>query len=191
MKSDQQKSPTLTLALRDALWDSLAENPNDLDTLQLWLSRHGAAEGSETAKRALALVASLPQAWLAKIWTTRDLLARQRLNDAMAIYRDVLSRHIHEPLVIQEISGHLGEAGYYEEAVHLLLPRYVPSVHGPLAGLNLLHACEDAGDDDAGRLLAEKMLAAGFPGFRPLLWSFRERFGGRAPGDSADDCGRN
>jgi hypothetical protein len=167
-------SAGLSPQLHRALWDSLLKNPNDVDTLHLWLKRQGAFEASPDSHRALKAVAAIPGAWLARIWTTRAMLAANRLDEAMALYRDVLASNPNEGLIVQEISGHLGEAGYYDEALHLLLPVYKPKIHGPTAGLNLLHACEDAGDIESGRALAHRMLAA-FPMLRPLLWGFIDR----------------
>jgi len=96
-------------------------------------------------------------------------------NAALAIYKSVLEIAT-EPAAIQEISGHLGAAGFYQEALDLLLPRFVPERDGPTAALNLLHCCEDAGDFDAGLQLVQQLKPLDWPCFGPLLESFESIF---------------
>jgi tetratricopeptide (TPR) repeat protein len=171
-----QENTHFTPALKEALWESLVNEPNDPDLLRLWLFRHQDAWGDAAAVQALAAVARTPNAWLARIWTTREMLAQGRLNEAMAIYESVLALVPNSELAMQEISGHLGEAGYYDEALHLLLQRYVPRQHGALTALNLLNCCLDAGDHRAGRQLLNRLLMENWPGFESVLMRFSPLF---------------
>ena len=117
------------------------------------------------ARAALQRAADLPDSWLAKIWLTRPLLLEEgRWEDSLALYREVLRLAPRKSLAVQEIAGHLGEAGYFRQAIDLLVPIYCPADHGPWAGFNLFNACEDAKDLDAAQEVLTRMLAVDWPG---------------------------
>jgi len=142
---------------RKNLWQALLSDPNDLRILTQWMEDHERNEGERGALEAVNKAAALPGSWLAAIWTTRALLSEGKLNEAMDIYRKVLTLAPAKSLAVQEISGHLGEAGYYEEALDLLLLIYAPRDHGAYTGFNLFNACEDCGDLDAAQEVLDRM----------------------------------
>jgi len=142
---------------RENLWRALLSDPNDFNSLTQWIEDHERHDEDPGAADALRKAATLPGSWLASIWTTRALLAQGQLAAAMAIYREALNTASPKSLVMQEISGHLGEAGYYREAIELLLPRYDPRDHGAFAGFNLFNACEDICDLESARIVLDRM----------------------------------
>ncbi len=152
--------PSTTL---ETLWQALVTDPNDLNRLTSWIQQNERLSGDLGAKLALERAASLPSSWLAKIWLTRALLAEDKLDEAMGLYREALCLAPRKSLAVQEISGHLGEAGYYREAIDFLLPIYSPENHGPYAGFNLFNACEDIRDWDAAQEVLDRMGSATWP----------------------------
>jgi hypothetical protein len=164
--------------LAEGLWESLVRNPNDLEVLRLWVRCREETQGNSGALQALREAAALPRAWLASIWSTRELLAQRKLSTAMAVYRETLDWVPESSLAMQEISGHLGEAGYYQEAIDLLLHRYDPELHGPVVAFNLLNLCEDASDDVAGRRLVHRLRRMDWPQFQRFLDKYEIVFDG-------------
>jgi tetratricopeptide (TPR) repeat protein len=150
-------SNTTTL---DSLWTAVEADPNDVDRLQRWIVENDKRLGLLASRAALKRAADLPGSWLAKIWLTRPMLLDEgRLKESLDLYREALRLAPRKSLAVQEISGHLGEAGYFQEAVDFLLPLYSPTDHGPWAGLNLFNLCEDARDLDSAQEVLNRMKA--------------------------------
>jgi tetratricopeptide (TPR) repeat protein len=148
---------TTTITL-NSLWTLVLDDPNDIQRLQKWITVNESLSGRSGARDALKRAACLDASWLAKIWFTRLLLLEDhRLEESLELYRKALRLAPRRSLAVQEIAGHLGEAGYFREAVDLLLPIYSPDDHGPWAGFNLFNACEDAGDLDAAQVVLDRM----------------------------------
>ena len=152
--------PSTTL---DALWQALVADPNDLHRLTSWIQQHERLSGDPGARFALERAAGLPTSWLAKIWLTKPLLEAGQVDESMRLYQEALRLAPRKSLAVQEISGHLGEAGYFREAIDLLLPIYSPDDHGPWAGFNLFNACEDARDPGSAQEVLNRMKKAAWP----------------------------
>ena len=164
----------------NTLWERLRRTPNDHELLTLWVKQREAAGGDQGALQALREAAALSGSWLAKIWSTREMLAKGDLKSALEIYCVVLKGTDNDSLAMQEMSGHLGEAGYYHEAIEWLLPVYSPHRHGLFAGLNLLNCCQDAQDFDSGLDLVHRMRGVHWPGFEVVLEKYEFIFLGRS-----------
>ena len=156
---------TLNPTMLETLWLSVTADPNDVNRLQSWIKMSEKLLGESGGRDALKRAAGLPDSWLAKIWITRLLLLGEgRLKDSLDLYREALRLAPRKSLAVQEIAGHLGEAGHFREAIDLLLPIYAPDDHGPWAGFNLFNACEDAQDLDSAQEVLNRMRAADWPG---------------------------
>ncbi len=147
-------SNTMTL---ETHWKTLVEDPNNMDVLQTWIERHQKMVGDLKTRQALERVAKLSDSWLAKIWLTRYLLAEGKLEDSIHLYKEVLQLAPRKSVAVQEMTGHLGEAGYYEVSLDLLLPIYVPADHGPYAGFNLFNAAQDSRNWGAAQNVLDRM----------------------------------
>jgi len=154
---------TSTSTTLQTLWETLAVDPNEVSLLQSWIEQNEKFFGEPGARAALRRAADLPESWLAKIWTTRLLLEEGRLEDSLDLYREALRLAPKKSVAVQEIAGHLGQAGYFREAIDLLLPIYSPEDHGPWAGFNLFNTCEDADDLDSAQDVLNRMKAAHWP----------------------------
>ena len=155
---------TFNATTLETLWKAVVADPNDVGRLQVWVEKNQELFTRSGGRDALVRAADLPGSWLAKIWLTRVLLLDEdRLEDSMDLYREALRLAPRKSLAVQEIVGHLGEAGYFREAIDLLLPIYAPEDHGPWAGFNLFNACEDAHDLDSAQEVLNRMKAARWP----------------------------
>ena len=148
----------------ETLWETLTVDPNEVNLLQDWIEKSETFFGEPGARAALRRAADLPDCWLAKIWITRRMLLEEaRLEDSLDLYREVLRLAPKKSVAVQEIAGLLGEAGYFREAIDLLLPIYSPEDHGPWAGFNLFNACEDDHDLNSAQDVLNRMKAAHWP----------------------------
>jgi len=163
-------------ALRKTLRQALLLDPNEPSILDWWYTFHKDTSGEARAEKALREVAEERGSWLAEVWLSLTLLQDRKIDEAIAIYRRILGTAAHQGLALQEISGHLGQAGYYQEALDLVFPLYDPALHGPLTGLNLLKVCGDAGAIELGQKLIERMLQQDWPHIRATLLKSRDGF---------------
>ncbi len=147
----------------DALWAHLIEEPNDYERLRKWIDANEKAFGENGAQAALRRAAERPDSWLAMIWMTRPMLEDGKIEESIELYRAALELAPRKSLAVQEISGHLGEAGYYWESIDLLLPIYSAENHGPWAGFNLFNACEDVHHLDGAQEVLNRMKKADWP----------------------------
>jgi hypothetical protein len=165
-----------------ALSQGLLLDPNEPAFLDWWYQFHKETLNETQAEKALFEMAKVRGSWLAEIWLSRALLEDRKIAEVLSIYHRLLNTAGNESLALQEISGHLGETGYFQEALDLMYPLYEPDRHGPLTGLNLLQACVDAGAVELGRKLVERMLQQDWPHLRAVLAKFRDGFY-RSPDD--------
>lgn len=168
--------------VKESLWNALVANPNDADQLTLWVNWNQTRFGPLGGKPALQRAADLPESWLAKIWLTKPLLLEEgQLNNSMQLYKEALRLAPRKSLAVQEISGHLGEVGYFREAIELLLPIYSAEDHGPWAGFNLYNSCLDAGDLASAQEILNRMKKAHWaevPGantLQKIVWLRQEK----------------
>jgi tetratricopeptide (TPR) repeat protein len=147
----------------EMLWQALMASPNDIDRMTSWVKHEEHLAGAQGAKNALERAAMLSGCWLGKIWLTRFLLHEGLLDESLKLYQEALQCAPRKSFAVQEIGGHLGEAGYYQEIVDLLLPIYSPDDHGPWAGFNLLNACEDSRDFESAQEVLHRMKNARWP----------------------------
>jgi tetratricopeptide (TPR) repeat protein len=130
------------------LWKSLRADPNHLLHATQWINTHRKRGGPAAVDKAFAQLASLPNSWLATLWSQSETLEAGKVEEALAVFREVLSRSNGAPTALAVISGELGVNGFPEELVQLIAPLYDPTSGDLVTGLNLLKAYLDLGDTD-------------------------------------------
>src|SRR5579875_331709 len=129
------------------LWRALEADPNDENAVGLYAARSREREGDFGWQTALERAATLPGAWLPLMFLGRSALDGRNRSLAVALYKQALER-AGQPapvLLLQGISGDLGQFGLAEDAIRLVRPAFHPEVHGLIVGNNLMRAMVDSG----------------------------------------------
>ncbi len=129
------------------LWRALEANPNDDGAVGLYAARSREREGDFGWQSALERAATLPGAWLPLLWLGRSALDARNRTLAVGLFKQALERggQPAPTLLLQSISGDLGQFGLLEDALRLVRPAYDPELHGLAVGNNLLRATLDSG----------------------------------------------
>lgn len=154
-----------------ALWHGLEVDPNQDNAVVWYEARHRASGGEVAGQDALRRIAALPASWRAQIWLARAALQAQHLDQALALYRESLSRAGYPPPtdLLMQVSGDLGNAGHLHEILLLVEPHFAPEVHGLQVGNNLLKANFDLGKIDAVRRILDQLYAFQRPDWKETL----------------------
>jgi len=126
----------------DTLWHALEVDPNQDNGLAWYEALQRERFGEEAGLEALRRIAVLPGSWRAQVWLARAALKSRNLEQALAYYRESLSRSGNDiPAdLLMQISGDLGNHGYLAELLELSEPHFVPELHGLQVGNNLIKA---------------------------------------------------
>lgn len=129
------------------LWRAIEANPNDEAAVGLYAARSREREGDFGWQSSLERVATLPGAWLPLLWLGRSALEARNRTLAVGLYKQAIesSGRPAPTLLLQSVSGDLGQFGLLEDALRLVRPAYDPEVHGIAVGNNLLRATLDSG----------------------------------------------
>jgi tetratricopeptide (TPR) repeat protein len=161
------------------LREALDHNPNHANALAWWLALAEERGGKATYTAALDEVAARPGAFRPQLHLARHRLQSGQRAEALALYEHVLAFAAHEPSVLLEISGDLGNAGAVEELVRLVAPRYDVDRDGPYPGLNLALAFEQLGRAGDARAMVEKLQQLGFAPLAEPLAALAKALEGR------------
>lgn len=134
----------------ETLWKALTVDPNQDNGLEWWGAIHHERGGETAFVEAMEQAAGIEDSWRPQLWLARKHLEGGNLAAAMAVYQQVLPLASTHGDALMMISGDLGNNGYVRHAVELVRPVYQPERHGPMAGLNLIQACIDIRDREAG-----------------------------------------
>ena len=104
-------------------------------------------------------IAKEPKSWRAQLWIARDFLEHEDAQSALQIYKQILGSADVTEDGIMMMSGDLGNNGYIEEIIELLLPVFDVERHGRKAGLNLVQACIESHRKDEGIQICDALLA--------------------------------
>lgn len=131
----------------ETLWRALEANPNDDGAVGLYAARSREREGDFGWQSALERAATLPGAWLPLLWLGRSALDARNRTLAVGLYKQAIERagRPAPSLLLQGVSGDLGQFGLLEDALRLVRPAYDPELHGLAVGNNLLRATLDSG----------------------------------------------
>lgn len=142
---------------REILLDGLKLDPNQENAVSWWGAIFYEAGGKIGQYEAMKDIASIKGSWRPQIYIAHYHLEQGELDEAIALYRDVLSTAPNEPQAMMMISGDLGTSGYTQEMISIIKPLYNPTIHGPYAGINLLQAFLESEDYKNGQQLLAKL----------------------------------
>lgn len=143
------------------LWHALEVDPNQDNGFSWYAAIHRERGGEAAGVEAMRRVAALPGSWRAQLWLARDALQSRRLDEALALYRECLSRTV-KPVpgdLLMQMSGDLGNQGHLPELLNLAGPHFDALTHGLQVGNNLIKAHLDLGQLDAARWILDQLYA--------------------------------
>lgn len=153
------------------LWRALEANPNDEGAVGLYAARSREREGDFGWQSALERAATLPGAWLPLLWLGRSALDGRNRSLGVALYKQALERAGSPAplLLLQGISGDLGQFGLLEDAIRLVGPAFDPEMHGLVVGNNLIKATLDSGNSQEALNLVRDLARLNRPDFAEPL----------------------
>lgn len=140
---------------------ALGLDANQPEGLQWYCSIIREKSGEPAALEALRQIAGVPGSWRPQLWLARDALGRKELAEALAIYREAISRAgAPAPVdLLVQMTGDLGSTGHPAELLELAGPLFNVKAHGLVAADNLLRACIDVAAFNAFRGLLDLLYA--------------------------------
>ena len=153
------------------LWRALEANPNDDGAVSLYAARGREREGDFGWQAALERAATLPGAWLPLMFLGRSALEGRNRSLAVALYKQALER-AGQPspvLLLQGVSGDLGQFGLVDDLLRLVRPNFNPDLHGLAVGSNLLRATLDSGQSAEALALVRDLARLNRPDFAEPL----------------------
>ncbi|WP_440029888.1 tetratricopeptide repeat protein [Chromobacterium amazonense] len=160
----------------EILWQAVQADPNLENGMLWWASIQRERGGEAGYLQALRRAAALPGSWRAKLWLARHHLERKEIEAAHALYAEVLAGGLYDGSSLMMISGDLGNNDQIPLIFELIGPIYDEQKHDPLAGLNLLKACQELGKVDEGEALLTRMYALSLAPFKRHLDQFAQAF---------------
>ena len=160
------------IAASDAmLWRSIEADPNGENALGWFGSLEQERSGQKGFVAAMERAAALPTAWLPQVWLARVALDSNDAETALGLYAEALKR-AGKPapgLLLQSMSGDLGNKGLLQDALRLTRPAYDARLHGLPVGNNLIKASLDAGALDDAKAYIEELQRLGRPDWAGTL----------------------
>ncbi|WP_293764831.1 hypothetical protein [uncultured Aquitalea sp.] len=160
----------------ETLWRAIQADPNMDNGLLWWVAIQRERGGEAGYLQALHTAAALPGSWRAKLWLARHHIEHKEVEAARALYVEVLAGGLYDGNSLMMISGDLGNNGQVQLILELIGPIFDEHKHDPMAGLNLLRACQELGNADEGEALLNRMYALGLVPFKQHLDQFAQAF---------------
>ncbi|GJJ05330.1 hypothetical protein RugamoR64_58680 [Duganella rhizosphaerae] len=160
----------------ETLWRAVQADPNQENGLMWWASIQKERDGEAGYLQALQTAAALPGSWRAQLWLARHHLEKEEFPAARALYAAVLNGGRFDGNALMMMSGDMGNSGQLPLMLELVGPAYDEHQHDPMAGINLLRACQELGRVDEGEALLGRMYALGFPPIKQHLDQFAEAY---------------
>lgn len=160
----------------EVLWQAVQADPNQDNGLLWWAAIQQERDGEAGYLQALRTAATLPRSWRAQLWLARHHLEHGEVDQARALYAEVLAGGQYDGSTLMMISGDLGNNGQVPLILELVGPAFDEKKHDPMAGLNLLRACQHLGRVDEGEALLGRMYALGFVPIKQHLDQFAQAF---------------
>ncbi len=153
------------------LWRALEANPNDDGAVGLYAARGREREGDFGWQAALERAATLPNAWLPLMFLGRSALDARNRSLAVALYKQAIERagQPSPALLLQGVSGDLGQFGLVEDLLRLVRPNFNAELHGLAVGSNLLRATLDSGQSPEALALVRDLAKLNRPDFAEPL----------------------
>lgn len=160
----------------ETLWQAVQADPNQDNGLLWWATIQRDRDGEPGYLQALRTAAALPRSWRAQLWLARHHLEHGEIDEARALYAEVLAGGQYDSGTLMMISGDLGNNGQVPLILELVGPAFDEKRHDPVAGLNLLRACQHLGKVDEGEALLGRMYALGHTPIKQHLDQFAQTF---------------
>lgn len=160
----------------EVLWQAVQADPNQDNGLLWWAAIQQERDGEAGYLQALRTAAALPGSWRAQLWLARHHLEHGEVEQARTLYAEVLAGGQYDSSTLMMISGDLGNNGQVPLILELVGPAFDEKKHEPMAGLNLLRACQHLGKVDEGEALLSRMYALGFAPIKLHLDQFAQAF---------------
>jgi tetratricopeptide (TPR) repeat protein len=141
------------------LWRALEANPNEDGAVTLYAARSREREGEFGWQAALERAATLPGAWLALMLLGRSALEGRNRSLAVALYKQAIERagQPSPTLLLQGVSGDLGQFGLVDDLLRLVRPNFSPELHGLAVGGNLMRALLDSNESAEALALVREL----------------------------------
>lgn len=160
----------------ELLWAGVRRDPNLENGLAWWLAIQRERDGEEGYLYGLARASMLEGAWRPQLWLARAQLAAGAVEEAVALYRNVLGTEGYESSALMGISGDLGRHGQSALIPELVGGAYRPDEHDPKAGLNLLQAYLELNQWAEGEALLQALYQLDISPIKPQLDRFSDAF---------------
>lgn len=160
----------------ELLLKGLQLDPNQDNAIEWWIAIQNAKGGKPAYLSELKKLSDIKGSWRPQLWLAREALQQKDLPTAIRYYKHVISLAKDEGDVLMQISGDLGQNGYYEEIFKLVLPIYDPKKHNVWPGINILQAYLESKKYEEGEKFLKKMLALNRPDIWEKLTNFSEQF---------------
>ncbi|MYM95075.1 tetratricopeptide repeat protein [Duganella vulcania] len=160
----------------ETLWRAVQADPNQENGLMWWASIQRERDGEPAYLKALQTAAALPGSWCPQLWLARHHLEKEEFAAARALYEQVLQGGRYDRSALTMMSSDMGSSGQIPLILELIAPAFDEHHHDPMAGLNLLRACQELGKVEEGVALLNRMVALGFPPIKQHLDQFAEVF---------------
>jgi hypothetical protein len=156
----------------DLLAEALQVDPNLENGLLWWAALARERGGEEAYLEALDAIAEVQGSWRPQLWLARHRLDEGDLAGALGLYNHVLELAADQSDALLMISGDLGNAGYVDQVLELVMPRYVPERNALSVGFNLLNACVQANRRAEGEALLHRIGLLNAPHARDQVAAF-------------------
>lgn len=160
-----------TKAVDSTLWRAMETDPNFENGFSWYVALHRERDGEAAEQEVLRRLAEIPRSWRSQLWLARKALETRNPAQAIALYREVLSRAGDSPPadLLMQMSGDLGGHGLLEDLLQLAEPRFVPEIHGLQVGNNLIKANVDLGRIEAAASILNQLYAIKRPDWKESL----------------------
>jgi tetratricopeptide (TPR) repeat protein len=145
----------------ETLWHALEVDPNQENGMGWYEVIHRERGGEGASLEALRRIAAIPASWRAQLWLARSSLKSRHLEQALAFYRESLSR-AGRPVpadLLMQMSGDLGQQAHLPELLELTEPYFDAQVHGLRVGNNLIKAHLELGQIEAAQKILNQLYA--------------------------------
>lgn len=125
----------------NTLWESIEADPNNENALN-WIGAINKEKGGrDEYLKVMRKISEFPSSWRAQLWIARDFLDNNDIENALAIYRDILPRVTTESDAMMMISGDLGKHGRSDLVMSMIYPLYDLNRQDYRTGINIISSC--------------------------------------------------
>ena len=165
-----------TLKSLETLWEALEHDPNQENGLIWWAAIHREKAGEKGFYDAMRKAATIKGSWRPQLWLAKEFLEKKDIKKAKKYYSKILKISEDSSDALLQISGDLGNSGYFDEVIELIYPIYVPEKHSPDVGFNILQCFIEKKEYFEGEKLLAKLYDVENPTIKENLIHFSKEF---------------